>query len=183
MSHGSLIGALRDGGLSRHADDLEVDLTEEDAEALQTVVRRRLRRNGLALSYDPRGRCFKVWPLGSAWAEAREAQLRDQSWWLPQQRVGTPQLDIYLVQNEEGNGWKDDENGIGWASVAVVSDPFWVILGGLRGSGHGISPGGRLGSLLRLQRRLPLQPRELPAVLEEKLGARLSWIIMEKRAT
>ncbi|CAK8996601.1 unnamed protein product [Durusdinium trenchii] len=102
VSHGTLIGALRDGGLSRHADDCEVDLPEKEVEILQSpAMLARLSRNGYELSYDPRGRCFKVWPGGSARADAREAQLVDQSWWLPQQRVGTPSLDIYLVQTPE----------------------------------------------------------------------------------
>ena len=37
-SHGTLIGALRDGGLSRHADDCEMDISERDVELLQSVA-------------------------------------------------------------------------------------------------------------------------------------------------
>ncbi|CAE7533044.1 unnamed protein product [Symbiodinium sp. CCMP2456] len=106
VSHGTLIGALRDGGLSRHADDLEVDVPEIDVEKIQgTLMRAALGRNGLELSYDPRGRCFKVWPTGSEKAsEHDEVQLMDQTWWLPQQRVGTPALDIYVVQTPSDSG-------------------------------------------------------------------------------
>ncbi|CAE7675367.1 unnamed protein product [Symbiodinium microadriaticum] len=106
VSHGTLIGALRDGGLSRHADDLEVDVPEIDVEKIQgTRMRAVLGRNGLELSYDPRGRCFKVWPTGSEKAsEHDEVQLMDQTWWLPQQRVGTPALDIYVVQTPSDSG-------------------------------------------------------------------------------
>eukprot|EP00439_Symbiodinium_sp_Y106_P038684 s853_g4.t1 len=106
VSHGTLIGALRDGGLSRHADDLEVDVPEIDVEKIQgSQMRAALGRNGLELSYDPRGRCFKVWPTGSEKAsEHDEVQLMDQTWWLPQQRVGTPALDIYVVQTPSDSG-------------------------------------------------------------------------------
>ncbi|CAE7394439.1 unnamed protein product [Symbiodinium natans] len=106
VSHGTLIGALRDGGLSRHADDLEVDVPERDVETIQgSQMRAALGRNGLELSYDPRGRCFKVWPTGSTKAsENDEVQLMDQSWWLPQQRVGTPALDIYVMQTPSDAG-------------------------------------------------------------------------------
>eukprot|EP00435_Cladocopium_sp_Y103_P038043 s2336_g10.t1 len=104
VSHGTLIGALRDRGLSRHADDCEIDVSERDVELMQSVgMKAALSRNGYELSYDPRGRCFKVWPSGSRQAEPREAQLVDQSWWLPQQRVGTPALDIYVVQTPEAS--------------------------------------------------------------------------------
>ena len=33
-----MIGALRDGGLSRHADDCEMDISERDVELLQSVA-------------------------------------------------------------------------------------------------------------------------------------------------
>eukprot|EP00928_Gymnodinium_smaydae_P048107 TRINITY_DN32147_c0_g1_i1.p1 TRINITY_DN32147_c0_g1~~TRINITY_DN32147_c0_g1_i1.p1 ORF type:complete len:616 (+),score=125.20 TRINITY_DN32147_c0_g1_i1:48-1895(+) len=114
VSHGTLVGALRDGGLSRHADDCELDIFEADAEAFQsTRMRAALARNGYELGYDPRGRCFKVFPAGSQQANAvavgegeseneQDVQLSDQSWWLPQQRVGTPSLDIYIVQTPAG---------------------------------------------------------------------------------
>mmetsp|Transcript_113216 Transcript_113216/g.365833 ORF Transcript_113216/g.365833 Transcript_113216/m.365833 type:complete len:545 (-) Transcript_113216:101-1735(-) len=104
VSHGTLIGALRDGGLSLHADDCEVDVSEADVEVFQgPSMRRALARNGYELSYDPRGRCFKVWPAGSPQAPQTEDQLMDQSWWLPQQRVGSPSLDVYLVQSPVDN--------------------------------------------------------------------------------
>eukprot|EP00930_Biecheleria_cincta_P078172 TRINITY_DN65581_c0_g1_i1.p1 TRINITY_DN65581_c0_g1~~TRINITY_DN65581_c0_g1_i1.p1 ORF type:complete len:316 (+),score=33.99 TRINITY_DN65581_c0_g1_i1:56-949(+) len=106
VSHGTLIGALRDAGLSIHADDFEIDVPERDVEVLQgPQLRGSLARNGYELSYDPRGRCFKVWPAGSPQAPREGGQLDDQSWWLPQQYVGTPSLDIYLMQTPgEGQG-------------------------------------------------------------------------------
>ncbi|CAE8660530.1 unnamed protein product, partial [Polarella glacialis] len=108
VSHGSLIGALRDGGLSKHAEDLEIDIPAADVEKLQdSQVRAWLGRNGYELSFDPRGRCFKIWPSGSEQTpEAnKDDQLVDQSWWLPQQRVGAPALDVYVLENpEEGQG-------------------------------------------------------------------------------
>merc|ERR1712232_152421 len=71
-------------------------------------MRGALARNGYELSYDPRGRCFKVWPAGSAQAPIdSDDQLRDQRWWLPQQRVGTPALDIYIVQGPGTGGGAD----------------------------------------------------------------------------
>eukprot|EP00929_Paragymnodinium_shiwhaense_P072071 TRINITY_DN36587_c0_g1_i2.p1 TRINITY_DN36587_c0_g1~~TRINITY_DN36587_c0_g1_i2.p1 ORF type:complete len:537 (+),score=111.32 TRINITY_DN36587_c0_g1_i2:125-1735(+) len=106
VSHGTLIGALRDGGLSRHADDCEIDISEEHVEAFQGVqMRRSLGRNGYELSFDPRGQVFKVWPAGSKSARIDGGQLADPTWWLPQRRVGTPSLDIYIVhQDLQGGG-------------------------------------------------------------------------------
>eukprot|EP00928_Gymnodinium_smaydae_P032368 TRINITY_DN23463_c0_g1_i1.p1 TRINITY_DN23463_c0_g1~~TRINITY_DN23463_c0_g1_i1.p1 ORF type:complete len:592 (+),score=91.16 TRINITY_DN23463_c0_g1_i1:142-1917(+) len=101
MSHGSLIGALRDRGLSRHADDCEFDiLSGANLEVFQgLVMRRALARNGYEMSYDPRGKVFKIWPAGSMQAVADEDQLTDQTWWLPQHRIGTPSLDVYVVDH------------------------------------------------------------------------------------
>lgn len=109
VSHGTLIGALRDAGLSRHADDCEVDIAEADVELLQgTEMRGALARNGYELSYDPRGRCFKVWPVASQQASRHEEDvLRDQAWWLPQQFVGTPALDVYIVETPEAQGRRE----------------------------------------------------------------------------
>ena len=106
VSHGTLLGALRDGGLSLHADDIEVDVPEADVGALQgPAMRAALARNGYELSYDPRGRCLKVWPSGSPRAAGRDDdQTRDQSWWLPQRRLGSPTMDIYIVQSPEAGG-------------------------------------------------------------------------------
>jgi len=100
VSHGTLIGALRDHGLSRHADDCEVDIPETDVEIFQGLkMRAALARNGYELSYDPRGRCFKIWPSGSPQAPIEgDGQLEDQTWWLPQRRVGTPALDVYILE-------------------------------------------------------------------------------------
>ena len=106
------MGALRDGGLSRHADDCEIDIMGDDLDLFQEAgMRRALGRNGYELSFDPRGRCFKVWPAGSERAvpgAQDDAQLLDQSWWLPQQFVGTPSLDVYVVETPRGPGSTSD---------------------------------------------------------------------------
>mmetsp|Transcript_9473 Transcript_9473/g.33530 ORF Transcript_9473/g.33530 Transcript_9473/m.33530 type:complete len:613 (+) Transcript_9473:51-1889(+) len=110
VSHGTLLGALRDIGLSRHTDDSEVDVAEGDMEMMQGErMRRALGRNGYELSYDPRGRCFKVWPVGSRQAAGPDLEdvLLDQTWWLPQQFVGSPALDVYVVETPESRGQRD----------------------------------------------------------------------------
>lgn len=107
VSHGTLIGALRDGGLFSHADDCEIDIFGgPNAEVFHSLhMRRALARNGYELGFDPRGGAFKVWPAGSPQASPEtDDQLENQNYWLPQRRVGLPSLDVYLLEFTTRNG-------------------------------------------------------------------------------
>ena len=64
-SHGTLIGALRDRGLSRHADDCEIDVAEQSVEAMQSVRMKATRgpRFGAEGAYSVGGMIFmaNIW--------------------------------------------------------------------------------------------------------------------------
>jgi len=126
VSHGTLLGALRDQGFSAHFNDAEIDILHVHLHELQSLdVRSALARNGYELSFGPRHSMFKVCPAGTQ-DHTHQWDADEMYWWLPQRHLGYPCLDIYWLKNPRLS--KSQQSVVAYATSQRFHDDnnyFW----------------------------------------------------------